>query len=334
MSAIDNSFRWWIPRPDGSFQGVSNASLPIAKAVIALTAALAFLTASALAKDAEAPKINPETGFIEVMLPSEFQAGPTLVEILVPDRMDAGVEYPVLYILPVGKPGPEFGSGLEEAKKADIANKLGIICVAPQFTLVPWYGNHATDPEIRQEEHILKRLIPFIDTHYPTRKNPEGRWLIGFSKSGWGAFTLLLRNPDVFGYAAAWDAPLMLTGDDGGKKWGPMGIEKVFGTKEAFQQFLPTRLAGQNASRLKQRPRLVLGVGSTWSGQATKFHALLDQLGIPHVYLPDLFVPHRWDSGWFPPMVDALANTARATGLTGKPGPPTPPQPSNGQSAK
>lgn len=321
MSANCNRFLWRSPRPAGSFSNVSNVFLPIAKAVIVNSAAMTCLTASALSKEPEAPKINPATGFIEGMLPSEFQAGRTLVEILVPDRMTEGVEYPVLYILPVGKSGPEFGSGLEEAKKADIANKLGIICVAPQFTQVPWYGNHATDPEIRQEEHILKRLIPFIDSQYPTLKNPGGRWLIGFSKSGWGALTLLFRNPEVFGYAAAWDAPLMLTGDDGGKKWGPMGIEKVFGTKEVFQQFLPTRLAEQNTSRLKPQPRLVLGVGSTWAGQVAKFHALLDRLGVPHVYRPDLLVPHRWDSGWLPPLVEALAMTARAPGLPGKPGP-------------
>lgn len=325
MSANDNGFGWWIPPPADSLHSVNKACLTNAKAVIAHSAALACITVSVFAEDANAPKLNAATGFSEAMLPSEFQAGPTLVEILVPDRMTEGVQYPVLYILPVGKPGPEFGSGLEEAKKADVANKLGVICVAPQFTLVPWYGNHATDPKIRQEEHILQRLIPFIDSHYPTQRNPEGRWLIGFSKSGWGAFTLLLRNPDVFGYAAAWDAPLMLTGDDGGKKWGPMGIEKVFGTKEAFQQFLPTRLAEQNALRLKQRPRLVLGVGSFWAAQGTKFHDALDRLGIPHVYRPDLLVPHRWDTGWFPPLVESLAKTARAASLTGKSGPATQP---------
>ncbi len=266
-----------------------------------------------------APKLNAQTGFQEVTIPSEFQAGPTRVEILLPDQMNPQKTYPVLYILPVGKPGPEFGDGLVEAKKADVANKYGIICVAPQFTLVPWYGNHATDPQIRQEEHILKRLIPFIDSTYPTQRDKEGRWLIGFSKSGWGAFTLLMRNPEVFGYAAAWDAPLMITGDDpGAKKWGPMGIDKVFGTKETLQQFLPTGLAKQNAASLKERKRLVLGVGAFWAGQVKKYHALLDQLGIPHFYREDLLGKHRWDTGWLPAIVENLVEVARSTGSTGK----------------
>ena len=36
--------------------------------------------------------------------------------------------------------------------------------------------------------------------------------MLGFSKSGWGACTLLLRNKELFGYAAAWDVPFMLNG--------------------------------------------------------------------------------------------------------------------------
>ena len=48
-----------------------------------------------------------------------------------------------------------------------------------------------------------------IEQHYPARADRDGRLLVGFSKSGWGAYSLLLRHPDRFGKAAAWDAPLM-----------------------------------------------------------------------------------------------------------------------------
>ena len=68
--------------------------------------------------------------------------------VLVLDRITEDVNCPMLNILPAGKPGLELCSGLEEARKADIANRLGSICVAQQFTLVPLYGNHAENPPV------------------------------------------------------------------------------------------------------------------------------------------------------------------------------------------
>ena len=177
---------------------------------------------------------------------------------------------------------------------------------------IPWYGNHATDPQLRHEDHLVRVVVPFIDHQYPTQAEPGGRWLIGFSKAGWGAYTMLLRHLDIFGYAAAWDVPFMLNGDNSGKDWGPMGLSSNFGTKEAMQQNLPAKLAVDHAAQLKGRTRLVLGVGEFWKPQNLQMHDLLVKEGIPHVYRPDLVLPHKWDSGWFAPMVEELVKIARA----------------------
>ncbi|MEM1059205.1 MAG: alpha/beta hydrolase-fold protein [Verrucomicrobiota bacterium] len=258
---------------------------------------------------------NAEKGIVEIELDSPHQDGPTRVEVLLPDRPEPGKKYPVLYILPVGGAAKRaFGDGLQEARQADLANKYGVICVQPYFSLVPWLGNHATDPKIQQERHLLETVVPMIDATFPTQADPEGRWLIGFSKGGWAAITQLLRNPETFGYAAAWDVPFMLTGDNSGPNWGPMGLKRNFGTKEAMQQSLPTKLAEQNADWLKERPRLVIGVGEFWKGPSTKYHQFLEQRGIPHAYRDDLVLKHRWDTGWFEPIAVELIGTARAPG--------------------
>ncbi|HEY3787861.1 MAG TPA: alpha/beta hydrolase-fold protein [Urbifossiella sp.] len=55
----------------------------------------------------------------------------------------------------------------------------------------------------------MKVFVPFIDKTYPVRAEAGGRLLLGFSKSGWGAYSLRMRHPDLFGKAAAWDAPLI-----------------------------------------------------------------------------------------------------------------------------
>ncbi len=238
-----------------------------------------------------------------MMLESGYQSAPVKVEILCPKDLEAGGNHPVLYILPVeAGDGHRFGDGLMEAKKAEVAEKYGWICVAPSFVEIPWYGNHATDPRIRQDDFMVKSLVPSIEALYPVRRDKEGRMLIGFSKSGWGAFTLLMRNPETFGYAAGWDAPFLL--DGGGKDWGPMGIRANFGEKEAFLDFLPSKLV----ERLPGTgpPRLVLGPGIDWKSQSVGMHELLQRRNIPHVYREDLLLPHRWDSGWFPPLVGEL----------------------------
>jgi enterochelin esterase-like enzyme len=262
----------------------------------------------------EVPVFNAERGFWQIWCDSDYQNGAVRVEVLLPASMEKGKKYPVVYVLPVigdeGVGNPKYGDGLIEAKKAGVADRYGVICIRPSFTEVPWYGNHATDPKVRQEDYILKDLIPAVEKNWPVRSDAEGRWLVGFSKSGWGAYTLLLRNPEVFGYAAAWDAPFMLDGENSGKNWGPMGISKVMGTKETMQQFLPARLVVAKADFLKQRKRLVLGAGIDWKGQSVAMHALLEKEGIPHACRPDLLLKHRWDSGWFGPMTEELVDVA------------------------
>jgi hypothetical protein len=91
-----------------------------------------------------------------------------------------------------------------------------------------------------------------------------------------------------------------------------MGLSANFGTKEAMQQSLPSTLVVKNAVWLRERPRLVLGLGIFWASQTKEMEALMQRSGIPHVYRSDLTFPHRWDSGWFPVMVEELLKTAEA----------------------
>lgn len=166
--------------------------------------------------------------------------------------------------------------------------------------------------ELRQEDYVIHSLVPYIDENFPTRTDKEARWLIGFSKSALGALTLLLRNPEVFGYAAGWDGPFMLDGKNSSEDWGPMGLSANFGTLETMQKNLPTKLAEENAPRLRMRPHIALGLRIFWAGQTKAMRAHLKRLGIPHIYRSDLTFPHRWDSGWFTPLADELIRMTEA----------------------
>jgi hypothetical protein len=112
---------------------------------------------------------------------SPYQRKANAVEVLLPDKMSYGKRYPVLYILPVndGTDGP-WGSGIHEARRWGIHNTHGVICVAPAYDETPWFGDHPTDPTLRQESYLLKVVIPLIEGRYPTLEGKEGGgWTVG-----------------------------------------------------------------------------------------------------------------------------------------------------------
>lgn len=244
-------------------------------------------------------------GTVRYMVESPYLAGENAVEVLLPDEMDSGRGYRVLHVLPVEGRRREWGDAMMGVKRTGAHNRHGLICVYCDFDTVPWFGAHAEDQRKRHEEYLLKVVVPWVDREWPTvarEEGAEGRLLLGFSKSGFGAFSLLMRNPEVFGYAASWDAPLMMTAGDLGK----YGTGVHFGTPERFEKYLPTKLVREHAEALRGKRRLVLSGSDGFEKDTVGMHALLDELGIGHVYLPDLSVKHHWETGWVEEVIAAL----------------------------
>jgi enterochelin esterase-like enzyme len=148
-------------------------------------------------------------------------------------------------------------------------------------------------------------VLPFVEKNYPVLARPEGRQLLGFSKSGWGAFSLLLRHPDVFGRAAAWDAPLMMDAP------GKYGSGEIFGTKENFERYRVAKLLEDRAGKLGDGKRLaVLGYGS-FRGEHQGVHELMERLKIAHKYRDGPPRKHDWHSGWVAEAVEFLVSADR-----------------------
>ena len=239
-------------------------------------------------------------GFLVHEVRSPYQAGTTQLRVLLPDQLAEGKRYPVVFVLPVeARAERRYGDGLWEVKKHDLHNKHQAVFVAPTFSHLPWYADHPTKADIRQEAYFLQVVVPFVQKTYPVQAEAAGRLLLGFSKSGWGAFSLLLRHPDLFGKAAAWDAPLMLD------RPGRYGSGVIFGTAENFEHYRITRLLKTRADILQKEKRLyLLGYGN-FRGEQEKVHALMTALKIAHEYRDGPARKHDWHSGW----------VAEATGL-------------------
>ena len=294
--------------------------------VLALT--ITFLIAVTCVARADEATISPgeksSEGWITHTVESEFQAKPTEIRVLLPDKFDPAKRHPVLYVLPVeAARESNYGDGLAEVKRLDLHNKHGLICVAPTFAHLPWYADHPADKTIRQETYFVKVVVPFIDRTYqhrrmaapsvrsqadsdgrgvhPTQAEKEDRWLIGFSKSGWGAWSLLARHPDLFGRAVAWDAPLDM------QRFDLYGAEQVFGTQEHFETYRVLPALMKSPAPASSSPRLVLTGYDNFRSHHETAHRLLDEAKIPHVYRDGPKLKHVWNSGWVEEAVELLA---------------------------
>jgi enterochelin esterase-like enzyme len=270
--------------------------------------ALAFLAGEGWADD-QAPRITAAKadadGILVHNVECDFQDRPTTIHVLLPEKREKGRRYPVLYVLPVETAdGHRFGDGLKEVKKLGLHEKFGLIVVQPTFARLPWYADHPTNSKIRQESYLLKVVVPFVEEKYPALAKREGRLLLGFSKSGWGAFSLLLRHPDIFGKAAAWDAPLAMDAP------GKYGSGDIFGTRDNFEKYRITKLLEERAGKVGNGQRLImLGYGGFREEHKT-VHALMERLKIVHEYRDGPKRQHDWHSGWVAEAVEFLVVSA------------------------
>lgn len=288
------------------------------KSVCCCTLLLADCPSWALADEQRAPavdansevRISPATtaadGICMHLVRSPFQAGETKIRVLQPGTRKPEERFPVLYLLPV-EPGDQsqYGNPLTEIVRLKLHERHRIICVFPTLTRMPWYADHPRDRLIRQESYLLRVVLPTIDREYPVQQNSAGRWLLGFSKGGWGAISLLLRHPETFDRAAGWDVPYTLPYPD------RYQMLDIFGTQENFDRHRIPLLAKSQAERLRRDTRLLLLGHNLFLEHQQSFHQQLDALKVPHVYREGPRREHRWDSGWLPDAITLLTGLPR-----------------------
>ena len=248
-------------------------------------------------------------GFRTYRIWSPHQAGKTKLRILLPDDFDLRKRYRVLYVLPVHEDGVDkHGDGLVEIKKHGFHNQHQLICVAPGYTSKPWYADHDLNPRKQDESHLIKTVIPFIEKRYPVQTDAKGRLLIGFSKSGWGAATLLLRNPKVFHRAAAWDSGIRVDTGPIEESDRAERIARAWGSVKNFEANRLSNLIKTRGKELGDEARLFyFNTQGKRAIGGVEIHRLLVENEIPHRYVMEPHRTHAWDSGWIPEAIAFLA---------------------------
>lgn len=114
----------------------------------------------------------------------------------------SGTHWPVVYLL--HGYGGDYAQWIQTAPQLkEESTTNGILFVCPDGGYDSWYFDSPIDPSIRYETFITKELIPYIDSHYPTRADNAHRAITGLSMGGHGALYLAIRHRDLFGAAGA-----------------------------------------------------------------------------------------------------------------------------------
>lgn len=127
--------------------------------------------------------------------------------IILPEGYEhSDTEYPVLYMF--HGIGGDYTSWLEYGNVARVMDKMikegkiqPFIMVIPDGYLS--YYSDTYDSSSLYETFFIKELVPYIDNNYRTRKDINGRSIIGFSMGGFGALSVSLRNRHLFGSVVA-----------------------------------------------------------------------------------------------------------------------------------
>lgn len=108
---------------------------------------------------------------------------------------------------------------------------------------------------------------------------------------------MLLRHPNLFGRAAAWDAPMMLDAP------GKYGSGEIFGTQANFDKYRVVNLLRE--SRLEDKRLILLGLGN-FQREHEQVHELMASLKVPNIYRDGQLRKHDWHSGWVAEAVELL----------------------------
>lgn len=177
----------------------------------------------------------------------------------------------------------------------------GIRLGYPHYDRSPgWYADR-DQQEGSPERAVLSAALEW------TAVDDAPLYLMGFSKSGYAALSILARHwrLGLFSGAAAWDAPLMLTGLTRSSMVRSYGTEEAF-SKHCLVNRIPDLAEAVSTAGLK----LVMDGFVVWGVQMRNFHELLRGCGVDHVYSETRRAAHCWDPAWMETCVHGLGRVA------------------------
>jgi hypothetical protein len=211
----------------------------------------------------------------------------------------------LIYVLPVERRGSfRYGDPYKLLAEAQVHQRLAACLAFPDFDETPWFADHPQG-HVRQETELLQDIVPAVESQLDWTIQPRQRLLVGFSKSGWGALSMLMRQPHLFGYAGAWDAPFLTT------RLGRWDTDAVFGDQATLEQHSLAHLSRARRDYFRSSPQMVIHGHCLFGDDADYAHQVLLEHGIPHRFRKDQVFPHTWHMGWLWPLLAELIQLHR-----------------------
>ncbi|MGB6130902.1 MAG: alpha/beta hydrolase-fold protein [Acidobacteriaceae bacterium] len=234
------------------------------------------------------------------------------IRVLEPTDPAPGEPRRFLYVLPVDARvdtlKSTWGDGLEELRVMNVPNRYNMTLIAPSFDYEPWYGDNVNDEARRMESFIVDDVVPFGDSFARNGEKPQ-RLLVGFSKSGNGVLFLILRHPEIFAAAAAFDCPAEVRSLS-----AYSALQMNFGTQENYERYNIPSLISTHGDGLRSRNRLwISGEHGIFSADMIRLNHQLTEASIPHTWVPGGLWAHRWDGAWLGEAVAGLDADTRGT---------------------
>lgn len=221
------------------------------------------------------------------------------LEVIKPSGWSDNGIYRIMYVLPALDFSQEAVAPIAVA--ANIANANNCVIVIPYVrNNAAWYGRKANGTG---DHHTFVTCLPqFARQWLGAASGRENHRLLGYSKSGYGALSLLLRNPIIFGAAYAWDVPWQtaLAAWDQANPPDPNYDQGTAFTTKAQQMLydpitlLPT--LGQVSAGDKKR--IGIAGSNIFANDIAPMRAALDAAGLSYDYASALLGSHTYAAGW------------------------------------
>jgi len=136
--------------------------------------------------------------------------------VALPDPLEPGKEYPVLYLLH-GATG-NYRDWTDKTTVTQALEERNMLVVMPDGDSYSWYLDSPVKTESQYDTAISRDLVNDVDCRFPTISNRNGRGIAGLSMGGHGALSLAAKHPEVYSSASSMSGILNVSDHPG--KWG------------------------------------------------------------------------------------------------------------------
>jgi S-formylglutathione hydrolase FrmB len=220
--------------------------------------------------------------------------------IITPTNVEQA-KLPVLYLL--HGLGGDHRSWLKvKPELPAMAEELKMIIVCPNGGVRSWYIDSPVDTLFRYETYVVRELIPFVDSHYPTIANRAGRAIAGLSMGGHGSLFLSIKHPEMFGAACSTSGSVDLMKKTFSWKYKEQILGDTVCCKQNWLRHSVTQMADQFVSA-NIALHLDCGTEDELYLPNKLLHEKWNALGVNHGYLEG---PGKHDGAYWNKSIDAI----------------------------